>query len=139
MLPSSDLFLTDLPRQANLLAVQLLAQDAAPAGESSILQRILENPLILPVGVVAIFYVTYFGPERRRRAEEAKMMSSMAKNDRVVTIGGIHGTIVSAAPDSETVTLKIDENGSTRIKVNRSAIVKIVGEPKNKPDNDSSD
>ncbi|CAD73898.1 MAG TPA: preprotein translocase subunit YajC [Rhodopirellula baltica] len=139
MLPSSDLFLTDLPRQANLLAFQLLAQDAAPAGESSILQRILENPLILPVGVVAIFYVTYFGPERRRRAEEAKMMSSMAKNDRVVTIGGIHGTIVSAAPDSETVTLKIDENGSTRIKVNRSAIVKIVGEPKNKPDNDSSD
>jgi|OM-RGC.v1.025812042 preprotein translocase subunit YajC len=139
LLPSSDLFLTDLPRQANLLAFQLLAQDAAPAGESSILQRILENPLILPVGVVAIFYVTYFGPERRRRAEEAKMMSSMAKNDRVVTIGGIHGTIVSAAPDSETVTLKIDENGSTRIKVNRSAIVKIVGEPKNKPDNDSSD
>ena len=139
MLPSSDLFLTDLPRQANLLAFQLLAQDAAPAGESSILQRILENPLILPVGVVAIFYVTYFGPERRRRAEEAKMMSSMAKNDRVVTIGGIHGTIVSAAPDSETVTLKIDETGSTRIKVNRSAIVKIVGEPKNKPDNDSSD
>lgn len=139
MLPSSDLFLTDLPRQANLLAFQLLAQDAATAGESSILQRILENPLILPVGVVAIFYVTYFGPERRRRAEEAKMMSSMAKNDRVVTIGGIHGTIVSAAPDSETVTLKIDENGSTRIKVNRSAIVKIVGEPKNKPDNDSSD
>lgn len=139
MLPSSDLFLTDLPRQANLLAFQLLAQDAAPAGESSILQRILDNPLILPVGVVAIFYVTYFGPERRRRAEEAKMMSSMAKNDRVVTIGGIHGTIVSAAPDSETVTLKIDENGSTRIKVNRSAIVKIVGEPKNKPDNDSSD
>lgn len=139
MLPSSDLLLTDLPRQANLLAFQLLAQDAAPAGESSILQRILENPLILPVGVVAIFYVTYFGPERRRRAEEAKMMSSMAKNDRVVTIGGIHGTIVSAAPDSETVTLKIDENGSTRIKVNRSAIVKIVGEPKNKPDNDSSD
>ncbi|WP_286762574.1 MULTISPECIES: preprotein translocase subunit YajC, partial [Rhodopirellula] len=132
-------FLTDLPRQANLLAFQLLAQDAAPAGESSILQRILDNPLILPVGVVAIFYVTYFGPERRRRAEEAKMMSSMAKNDRVVTIGGIHGTIVSAAPDSETVTLKIDENGSTRIKVNRSAIVKIVGEPKNKPDNDSSD
>ncbi|MEO9594166.1 preprotein translocase subunit YajC [Rhodopirellula bahusiensis] len=139
MLPSFDLFLTDLTRQANLLAFQLLAQDAPPAAEPSILQRILENPLILPVGVVAIFYVTYFGPERRRRAEEAKMMSSMAKNDRVVTIGGIHGTIVSAAPDSETVTLKIDENGSTRIKVNRSAIVKIVGEPKNKPDNDSSD
>ncbi|MCC9644799.1 preprotein translocase subunit YajC [Rhodopirellula sp. JC740] len=138
MLPSFDLFFNDLSRQANLLALQLLAQDAAPPEADSFLRRFLENPLLLPIGVVAIFYVTYFGPERRRRAEEAKMMASLGKNDRVVTVGGIHGTIVNASPDSDTVTLKIDENGSTRIKVNRSAIVKIVGEPKNKPDNDSS-
>ena len=66
--------------------------------------------------------------ERRRKAEEAKLMSSMKKNDRIITIGGIHGTIVSASPESKVVTIKIDEAGNTRVKINRSAVATIVSD-----------
>lgn len=56
------------------------------------------------------------------------MKSSLKKNDRIVTIGGIHGTIVSAPQESNVVTIRIDEQSNTRIKVNRSAIMNVVSD-----------
>lgn len=56
------------------------------------------------------------------------MMSALKKNDRIVTIGGIHGTIVSAPPDSKVVTIRIDESSNARIKLNRTAIAAVVVE-----------
>lgn len=93
------------------------------------LQRFISNPLILPIGLLVLFYVIFLGPERRRKADEAKLLSSLKKNDRVVTIGGIHATVASAPADSDIVTLKIDESSNTRIRVNRTAIARIVTEP----------
>lgn len=106
------------------VADALAVEGEAPA--PNLIQQLLGNPLLPIVGFIAIFYVTFLGPERRKKADEAKLMSSLSKNDRVVTIGGVHGTIVSASPDSDIVTVKIDENSNTRIKVNRSAIASVV-------------
>jgi preprotein translocase subunit YajC len=52
------------------------------------------------------------------------MLSSLKKGDRIVTIGGIHGTITGFSDD--TVTIKIAEK--VEVDVNRSA----VGTVKNK-------
>ena len=104
---------------------------AGPAGpEPSLLQQILGNPMTLFAGVFLIFYLTFLAPERRKRAEEAKLMNEMKKNDRVITIGGIHGTIVSVTDG--VVTLKLDEGGSTRIKINQSAIATKIDPNKEK-------
>ena len=113
------------------------AEDAAPAAnapEMSPIQRILFHPLVLPVGLFLLFYLTFIAPERRRKADEAKLMSSLKKNDRVVTIGGIHGTVVAVSPESKVVTLKIDESGNTRIKVNRTAIASVLAQAEENKD-----
>lgn len=102
----------------------LIAQAGEP--EAPFIQRFLSNPLLLPVGLLAVFYVTFLMPEKRRKAEEAKMLASIQKNDRVVTAGGLHAVVVSAPPDSDVVTLKIDEGGNTRVKINRSAIITVL-------------
>ncbi len=117
---SADLFNTIL-----ISTLNLLAQDAAPAAPTGI-GAVLNNPLFPLVGLFILFYFIFVLPERRRKGEEAKMMSSLKKNDRIVTVGGIHGTIVAAPSDSDVVTVKIDEAGNTRIKLNRSAISKVV-------------
>jgi preprotein translocase subunit YajC len=113
-----------------LLAQAEEAGGAAPAEELSGIQRFLSNPLILPVGLFLIFYLTFLAPERKRKAEEAAMMSSLDKNDRVITVGGIHGTVVSTGDG--VVTLKIDESGNTRIKVNQTAIATKIQDKKEK-------
>lgn len=110
--------------------VQLVAQDAAgaaaaaPAADGG--SGDFLSPFLLPAGLLFLFYFIVIAPERRRKADEAKLMAAIKKNDRVVTIGGIHAIVAAVSADSDIITLRIDENGNTRIKVNRSAISRIV-------------
>ncbi|MFG0253990.1 MAG: preprotein translocase subunit YajC [Rhodopirellula sp. JB053] len=103
-----------------------------PTGPPSPLQVFFSSPLPLIAGLGMIWYLTWFLPEKRKRQDEATLLASLMKNDRVVTIGGLHGTVVSAPADSDVVTLKIDEAGTTRIKVNRTAISAITVHAKGK-------
>lgn len=115
------------------MIIGFLAQgEGAPPAEEELtfLQRMLGNPFVLPVGLFMLFYFLVLAPERRRKAEEANLMNSLKKNDRVVTVGGIHGTVVSTSADAGIVTIRIDEQSNTRIKVNRTAISKIVSDEK---------
>ena len=82
--------------------------------------------MTLVAGFFFLFYFIVIAPERRKKSEEAKMMASLKKNDRVVTIGGLHGVVAAISEGSDVVTLKIDESGNTRVKVNRSAIGQII-------------
>ncbi len=78
---------------------------------------------MLPLaGFLLIFYFIMIAPERRRKAEEAKRLSAISKNDRVITSGGLHATVVSASPDSDVVTIKLDDAGTMRVKISRWAL-----------------
>lgn len=121
------LLFPDLTDAISIHAICLLAQagDAAPAPPTGI-GAILNNPLFPLVGLFVLFYFIFIVPERRRKSEEAKMMAGLKKNDRIVTVGGIHGTVVAVPSDSDVVTIKIDEGGNTRVKLNRTAIARVV-------------
>lgn len=108
----------------------LFAQDVE--GAASPFQTFFSSPLPLFAGLAMIWYLTWFLPEKRKRQDETSMLASLVKNDRIVTIGGLHGTVVSVVSDSDVVVLKIDEAGTTRVKVNRSAIVAITEHAKGK-------
>jgi len=98
---------------------------AAKQGEGGILQLLLGPGLpFLMIGILA--YLMFFRPENRRRAEFAKMMEGLKKNDRVITAGGIYGTVVNVQQGTEDVTLRIDDNNNVRIRVLRSSITRIV-------------
>lgn len=79
-------------------------------------------PFLL-IGIV--FYFLMMRPEQRKRKEQEKLLSALQKNDHVVTIGGICGTIVNASPGSTYVTIRVDDTNNTRLKVLRSAISRV--------------
>jgi preprotein translocase subunit YajC len=97
------------------------------------LLQVMENPLVPIVGIILIFYFTLIVPERRRKAAEAKRLAAIKKNDRVITAGGLHGTVVSAPSDSDVLTIRLDDSGSVRVKVSRWALT-VVEEKGSKPD-----
>lgn len=68
--------------------------------------------------IVVIFYFFMIRPQQKKQKEEKKFREAVKEGTEVVTIGGIHGTIVLA--EEKTVTVEIDKN--VRIKVERSAI-----------------
>ena len=60
---------------------------AAPGGMAS--------PLIMMVLMIAIFYFMLIRPENKRKKEAEQMRSSVRTGDKIVTIGGIIGTVVN--------------------------------------------
>lgn len=78
-------------------------------------------PMFVLIGVM--FYLMILAPDRKRRSEHSQMLETLKKNDRVVTIGGIFGTVISVYEDE--VTLRVDESAGTKIRVLRSAISRV--------------
>ncbi|HAH47266.1 preprotein translocase subunit YajC [Gimesia sp.] len=102
----------------NLLeTLYLFAQDA-PVKEGPAASPFLQ---FLPlIAIVIFFYFIMFRPQQKERAKREAALGQLKKNDRVVTIGGIIGTIANIAEQEQEVTLKVDDN--LKIKVRRSAI-----------------
>lgn len=69
--------------------------------------------------IVGFYYLFVLKPGSAERQREKEALASLKKNDRVITVGGIIGTIADLTNDDE-VTLKVDDG--TRMKFRRSAI-----------------
>jgi preprotein translocase subunit YajC len=54
------------------------------------------------------------------------MISNVKENDRVVTIGGIHGVVTNVQRDLDRLTIRVDESTGTKIKVNMSAVARVL-------------
>ena len=76
------------------------------------------------VGIGLVFYFLVIAPANKQRKKTQEMISSLKKGDRVITTGGIYGTVQGVEADA--VYLKIAEN--VKIKVTRSAVSGIVTE-----------
>ncbi len=78
------------------------------------------------VAIVMLFYFMIVVPERRKKRQQEYLLGGINKNDRVVTIGGILGTVASVQKGSDEVTLKIDETSGAKLRIRRSAIATVV-------------
>ena len=78
--------------------------------------------IITFVLIILIFYFLIIRPQKKRDKETKAMLAAMKKGDRVVTIGGIHGTIVTVK--DQTVVIKVDD--SARIEFSKSAISTVT-------------
>ena len=75
----------------------------------------------------AIFYFLIIKPQKQKQVEHKKMQQALKKNDEVVTIGGIHATIVNVKDNS--IVLRIADD--VKIEVQKSA---VAGLKKGKPE-----
>ncbi len=83
------------------------------------------SPLVQFFPLVLIFIIFYFlliRPQKQKEKEHQKMLGGIDKNDEVVTLGGIHGTIVNVK--EKTLILRIDENVKMEIEKNSIAYIK---------------
>ena len=81
----------------------------------------LIGTLIPFVLIIVIFYFFLIRPQNKKQKETQKMLDALKKGDKVITIGGIHGTIASVK--EQTVVVKVDDG--CKIEFNRSAIATV--------------
>ena len=83
------------------------------------------SPYGLIFMIIAIFAVMYFlmiRPQQRQKRQQQDLLSRVTKGDKIITMGGIHGTVVGVK--DITVIIKIADN--VKVELNRAAISKIV-------------
>lgn len=90
---------------------------AAPAATSPAWVNIA-----MMLAVVVVVYLFMIRPQTKRQKEEKKFREGLGKGDKVVTIGGLHGKILSI--DDKSVLLEVDE--SVKLRFEKAAIRSYV-------------
>jgi len=91
--------------------------------QTSPLSAIFINLLPLII-IILIFYLLVFLPQIRKQRQHRAMLNSLKKGDRVITTGGIHGSIVKVKDGI--VVLQVAEN--VKIELSKSAIAEKKGD-----------
>lgn len=100
----------------------LLAEDQAAPADSNAFMRLM-FPLLM---IMVLFYFLMIRPQRRKEDEFKKLVGNLKENDRVVTVGGIHGVVTNVQRDADRVTIRVDEGTGTKLRVSTSAIARVV-------------
>ena len=79
----------------------------------------MASPLIMMVLMLAIFYFMLIRPENKRKKEAEQMRSSVRTGDKIVTIGGIVGTVVNVKENRIVIETGADQ---VRIELEKWAI-----------------
>jgi preprotein translocase subunit YajC len=100
-------------------AEQALAQmpGGGMAGSSAILTQVG-----FFAAIFAIFYFLLIRPQQKQKRDREQMLSAVKKGDRIVTTGGLHGTVTGLS--EQTVILRVSDQ--VKLEFDRSAIGRIV-------------
>src|SRR5690242_18998154 len=101
--------------------IQMLQAAPAPGAARGLIQFL---PMIF---IFVIFYFLLIAPMRKKQKKTQEMLSKLKKGDEVITGGGFFGRITALDEERGFVILQISDN--TKIKVLRSAIAGLAGEP----------
>ncbi len=80
------------------------------------------STIIMFGAIFLIFYFMIIRPQQKRAKERDKLLSNLQKGDKIVTSGGLHGTI--AGLDEKTALIQVADN--VKMKFERSAITTVV-------------
>ncbi len=72
--------------------------------------------------VILIFYFLIIRPQSKRQKETKRMLEALKKGDKVATVGGIRGTVLSVKDDS--IVVKVDAN--TKLEFTKSSVSQVL-------------
>ncbi len=82
---------------------------------------------MLPLLIIfMLFYFIVLRPQKRKEQDLRDMVRNVKENDRVVTIGGIYGVVTNVQREVDRVTVRVDESNGTKLKLNMSAIARVL-------------
>lgn len=101
------------------------AADAAPAQPM--------GPFYLMIGMTMLmFWFLIIAPERKRAKQKQKLIDNLKKNDRILTSGGIYGTVANVKPGEDEIVIKIDDDKDVKVRVTKSSIAAVLASKEEK-------
>ena len=118
-----------------LLAVQLAsppgtetaAEPAADAVENASSDGFGWMNYMLMMAAILMVYIMFMKkPEQRENPKTKELLDNLKKNDRIVSAGGILGTVVTVRSDSDHITIRIDENTNTKMQILKQSVIRVL-------------
>jgi preprotein translocase subunit YajC len=85
--------------------------------------------LIPILAIVVIFYFLLIRPQQKRAKQHREALASIRRSDRVITNGGLVGTVIRVNEEDETLTVEIADNVRVQVIKTMVAEVRAKGEP----------
>jgi preprotein translocase subunit YajC len=90
----------------------------------------MASSLIFLVLIFVVFYFFFIRPQVKKQKDQKKFRESLAKGQKIISIGGIHGRIV----EMQETTCTIEVEGGVKLRIEKSAIAtdasdQLTGEP----------
>jgi preprotein translocase subunit YajC len=98
----------------------VFAENAPAAGGNP---NILTNLLPL-IAIPFLFYLIIMRPKKLEDRKRQAMINALKKNDKVLTLAGIYGTVVSVDNDQDRVVLRVDDN--VKIAFSKTSVLKVI-------------
>ena len=82
------------------------------------------------IAIFAVFYFFVIRPQKKKQQDTQSMLQAVTKGNRVITIGGICGTVINVKKKKDTISdddiivLKVSDN--TKIEMIRSSIARVI-------------
>ena len=77
---------------------------------------------IMFTGIIFIMWILLVSPQKKQEERLRKMLNALEKNDRVMTVGGLIGTVHSIDKEQNEIVLKVDESNNTRVRFHLTAV-----------------
>jgi preprotein translocase subunit YajC len=84
-------------------------------------------------GFVLITYLLLLRPQRQQEQKRKAMIDALKKNDKVITSGGIYGTVTSVDAGSDRVVVRIDDEKGVKVTLARSSVARVIEAGEEKP------
>ncbi len=105
------------------------AQTAAPAGEAAAAQGSLLGGVVPLLLMLVVFYFLLIRPQQKKFKEHQSMLSAIRRGDKVITGGGIVGTVYKVEDGDDMLTVEIAPD--VRVKVTRPSITGVLSKTGN--------
>lgn len=115
----------------DLTIILAQGEPAAPGAAGALSDWLPQVMMFAAIGF--LFYFLLLRPEKVRRKKHEMMLGELKKNDRIVTIGGILGTVTLVQSDKPHVTIKVDDGNNVKLNILRSAIARVLTDEDNDP------
>ena len=87
--------------------------------------------LILPIPF--LFYFLIIVPQKQQEKKRRGMIESMKKNDKVLTSGGIYGTVISVDTKNDKVVLRVDDERGVKLAFTIASVARVLEQSADKP------
>ena len=77
--------------------------------------------IMLPV-ILVFLWLFMMSPQKKQEERLRKMLNSLEKNDKVMTVGGLIGTVHSIDKEQNEIVLKVDEASNTKLRFHLTAV-----------------